>query len=129
MQFSIEYINAKYILKIRNVESDYEQFLLLSQKFSQETTMSQRMLLMTKILSLCKEDFATDLKTESTKKERDSIKQRLIINVFPLVEMLIKSNSFAEAKKLLIQLIDIDKDTDYTNLLETINSGITTSIF
>lgn len=129
VQFSIEYINAKYILKIRNVESDYEQFLLLSQKFSQETTMSQRMLLMTKILSLCKEDFATDLKTESTKKERDSIKQWLIINVFPLVEMLIKSNSFAEAKKLLIQLIDIDKDTDYTNLLETINSGITTSIF
>jgi DNA-binding SARP family transcriptional activator len=129
IRFSIEYINAKYILKIDNVESDYEQYIYLSQQYSQETTLSQRLMLMTNIINLCKDGFASDLRTDIAKKERDIIKQWIIVNLFQLVETLIKSNNIADAKRFLMQLIDVDRETDYTNFIEIINTNITTGVF
>lgn len=123
IKYTLDYINAKYILKIDDVETDYNQYQQLSQKIGQEQSLQKGVVLINKILQIYKGDFAEDIVSERLIIERGIIKQWIIVNMFKLIKKLAKQEEFVEAKNLLKRLMQIDIETDYGSIMNTINSG------
>lgn len=117
IDFKLDYINSKYILKLEHVDSDYHAYKALRTRYQQETSLTRKIDIMNEILALYKSDFATDMNFEEFKDERKNIKQELIINLLRLVRQLAKQGDYMESKRFLSSLVIIDKHNDYSNMV------------
>ena len=117
IDFKLDYINSKYILKLDHVESDYHSFKALRTRYQQETSLARKVDTMNEMLALYRADFATDMNFEEFKDERKNLKQELIINLLRLVRQLAKQGDYMESKRFLSSLVIIDKHNDYSNMV------------
>ncbi len=124
ISYKLDYVNSKYILNIDNLETDYIQIQALMQKYSTEQIVVKKVVLMNKILSIRKGEFAFDMNYDNFRIERGNIKQWLIINLLRLVRALAKQEDFIESKRFLVILSSIDTSTDYNSMLDELNSHI-----
>jgi tetratricopeptide (TPR) repeat protein len=124
IEFSLDYMNAKYILKLSNLESDYVTYCELREKYNHEVSLTQKVKLMHTMLKLYKNDFALDIYYKDFNDERRSLKAELTFMLLKLVKRLAKHSDYLEAKQFLSTLILIDNQNDYSSIAEELDSRI-----
>lgn len=124
IEYRLDYVNSRYILRIENLESDYAHYKSLMQRYKVETSLPKMADIMNQILALYKGDFATDVFYNDFSDERKSIKQEMIFGLLRLVRTLAMQGEYMEAKRYLSNLIVIDKQTDYTHMVSELDSRI-----
>jgi|AGTN01.1.fsa_nt_gi Response regulator containing CheY-like receiver and SARP domains len=122
--FDLAYVNSKYVLRIKNIESDYENYLALREKLAPEEDTAKKVEIMNGMLKLYKGDLASDVEGKEFSDERKNVKQELIINLLKLIRALAKQGDFIEAKRYLSSLILIDPENDYKHMEEELDSHI-----
>jgi hypothetical protein len=124
IEYKLDYVNSRYILRIENLESDYAHYKSLMQRYKVETVVTKMSDLMNQILSLYKGDFATDVSYSDFVDERKSIRQEMVFGLLRLVRTLAMQGEYMEAKRYLSSLIVIDKQTDYSHMVAELDSRI-----
>lgn len=124
VSFKLEYVNSKYVLSVSNIETDYQQVQALMQRYSEEQVLVKKVALMNQILQIRKGEFAADMNYENMRNERSVIKQWMTINLLRLIRALAKQELFVESKRFLAVLSSIDTQTDYSGMIEEVNSNI-----
>ncbi|MDR3185491.1 MAG: hypothetical protein LBU04_01580 [Christensenellaceae bacterium] len=124
IEFELTYTNAKYILKLPNVKSDYISYCELKDKYNDELPLSKKTKLIVSMLKLYKGDFAPDVMYPDFVYENKILKSELISMLHKLVRELGKRGDYMEAKRFLTQLTLLDAHSDYTRMLSELNAHI-----
>ncbi len=124
IEFKLEYVNSRYILKIEDLDCDLDRFKALSRKMDQENSVGAMVATMNEMLKIYRNDFATDINYREFDNERKILRQGIIIQLLRLVRALAKEGEYIEAKRFLSALIVIDKQNDYTHFVEELDSHI-----
>ncbi|MFA5449324.1 MAG: hypothetical protein WC292_02685 [Clostridia bacterium] len=124
IEFSLDYINSKYALTVKSLDSDYNVYCELKEKLTGETSLQQRVDIINRMLKVYKNDFALDLQYSDFNDERKSIKQDMIINLLKLIRSLAKAGEYLEAKRFLSSLNMIDRQNDYTAMMAELDEHI-----
>ncbi|MFW5780842.1 MAG: hypothetical protein ACOCWI_05270, partial [Bacillota bacterium] len=124
VDFELDYINSKYILHIKNVVNDYDEFLNLMELYKMEENIDNKKTMMNQLLDKYKEGFAVEINNVDFNKHRAYLTQEIIIMLLQLISDLKKRDEAIEAKKYLTYLKQIDNTDEYKKLTEDINSHL-----
>lgn len=124
IDYKLDYINSRYILRIDNLESDYSHYKSLMLRYKVETNTYKMMEIMNQILELYKGEFAADITYDDFADERKSIRQEIVFGLLRLIRQLAMQGEYMDAKRYLSHLIIIDKQTDYSHMMAELDSRI-----
>jgi len=124
IEYKLDYVNSRYILRIENLDSDYAHYKSLMQRYKVETVVTKMSDLMNQILALYKGDFATDVFYVDFTDERKSIRQEMVFGLLRLVRTLAMQGEYMESKRYLSSLTIIDKLTDYSHMVAELDGRI-----
>ena len=124
IDFNLNYVNSKYVLKIDNLTNDYNDFMELLERYKEENNIITKKKTMNELIEINRKGFAIEIKNIDFDKHRNYINYEMTIILLKLVKELINSNDFIDAKRYLNYLLQIDKNEDYNRLSEEIASHL-----
>ncbi|MFI3229889.1 MAG: hypothetical protein R3Y23_07025, partial [Bacillota bacterium] len=124
VDFVLEYINLRYILRLNNAENDYDRFRGFMTEYQETNTVMEQVDLMQEMVKLYKSDFATDIVYQEFVDERKNIKQEMTIKLLKLARALANKGEYIEAKSFLSTLSVLDKHNDYSHFVSELDARI-----
>lgn len=122
IDFKLDYINCKYVLNIKNVVNDYEEFTKLVEVYKLEENIASRKAMMDELMDRFREGFAVEINNSDFNKHREYLTQEIVFLLLKLIQVLIVRKDYIDSKKYLTFLKQLDDTEEYTNLTEEINA-------
>lgn len=125
LDFSLDYLNGKYILRLKNYNSDYDRYQNLLKSLKAEDNPTKKMMILDEIFMNYGQDFATDMSNyDDIRGLQKEIEQQKIIATITVIKSLARSGNFVDAKRFIAKLEVLDPDSDYREMRKEIDGKI-----
>ncbi len=124
VDFVLEYVNSRYILRLNGADNDYVQFRALMSQYANTDNVAEQVIIMQDMVKLYKSDFATDIAYQEFIDERKNLKQEITIKLLKLARALANKGEYIEAKSFLATLSILDKHNDYSHFVAELDARI-----
>ncbi len=122
--YKLDYGNSKYVLTLKNVQSDYDVFMKKLDSYDEQASLSTQLTDIQELLSLYNGGFATEINNPVFEKRATELRERILLIVVRLLDKLVKDGRFIEVKRLLSVCEELDVKKEFTYLTDELSAGI-----
>ena len=124
LHFRLEYSNSKYSMFIKTSETDFDIYKKTFKTVQQETDFRRKLMLITRLVNLYDEGFASDIKVSFFAELNENIKDELVLLIMKFINDLMKEGEYLEARKIAMLLKKLKPDNESNAILADIDKKL-----
>ena len=117
IDFTLDYLNEKYVLKLKIDENDYDFYQKMLLKANREKDIRKRLRYVLHLIKKCNEGFCHEIKNRFFDRERGRIRSELAGVLARLIRDLKSANEIMEADRFLVILKKVVTPAEYNDFV------------